>query len=61
MVGSAETDSPSCADPASRSFDRPKSRSFAPDFVNITLPGLRSRWITSWQWAVSSASAISLA
>ena len=35
-------------DSASRSgldwcFERPKSSSFAPSFVNITLPGLRSR------------------
>ena len=28
------------------SFARPKSSSFAPDFVSITLPGLRSRWMT---------------
>ena len=29
---------------AGRSFARPKSSSFAPSLVSITLPGLRSRW-----------------
>src|SRR6202161_3505323 len=35
---------------------KPKSSSFAPAFVSITLPGFRSRWITPWRCAFSSAS-----
>ena len=42
----------------SRSLASPKSRSFTPDFVSITLPGLRSRWTIPRRWALSSASAI---
>ena len=30
--------------PAPTSFARPKSSSFTPDFVSMTLPGFRSRW-----------------
>ena len=37
---------------------RPKSSSFAPLFVSITLPGLRSRWTMPCRCAASSASAI---
>ena len=39
---------------------RPKSRSFTPDFVSITLPGFRSRWTIPCRCALSSASAISI-
>ena len=38
---------------------RPKSSSFAPDFVIMTLPGFRSRWTIPSRCARSSASAIS--
>ena len=38
---------------------RPKSRSFVPDRVSITFPGLRSRWTIPWRCALSNASAIS--
>ena len=37
---------------------RPKSRSFTPDFVSITLPGFRSRCTIPCRCALSSASAI---
>jgi hypothetical protein len=37
---------------------RPKSRSFAPDRVSMTLPGFRSRWTMPCRWAASSADAI---
>ena len=40
-------------------FARPKSRSFTPDFVSITLPGFRSRCTIPCRCAFSSASAIS--
>src|SRR5450759_5130509 len=43
-----------------RALARPKSRSFTPDFVNITLPGFKSRWTIPCRWALSSASAISM-
>jgi len=39
----------------------PKSRSFVPVRVSITLPGFRSRWMTPCRCARSSASAISVA
>ncbi len=39
---------------------RPKSRSFTPDFVIITLPGFRSRCTIPCRCALSSASAISI-
>ena len=42
-------------------FASPKSRSFAPDFVSMMLPGLRSRCTMPARCAVSSASAISIA
>ena len=41
-------------------FARPKSRSFTPDFVSITLPGFKSRWTIPCRCALSSASAISV-
>ena len=41
-------------------FARPKSSSFTPDFVSITLPGFRSRWTIPCRCALSSASAISI-
>ena len=41
-------------------FARPKSRSFTPDFVSMTLPGFRSRWTIPGGCASSSASAISM-
>ena len=43
-----------------RSLARPKSSSFVPDFVIMTLPGFRSRWTMPWRWATLSASAISI-
>ena len=43
------------------SFDKLKSRSFAPLFVSITLPGLRSRCTSPRRCAWSSASASSAA
>jgi hypothetical protein len=45
--------------PGACSLANPKSSSFAPDFVSITLPGLRSRWTIPRRWATSSAPAIS--
>ena len=39
---------------------RPKSSSFAPFFVSITLPGLMSRWMIPRRCAASSADAISI-
>ena len=45
----------------STSFARPKSSSFTPDFVSMTLPGLRSRWMIPLRCAASSAPAISIA
>ena len=44
-----------------RLFARPKSSSFAPDRVSITLPGFRSRWTMPARCARSSASATSTA
>ena len=38
---------------------RPKSSSFAPDFVSMMFEGFKSRWITPVRCAFSSASAIS--
>ena len=40
-------------------FASPKSSSLTPDFVNITLPGFRSRWTIPCRCALSRASAIS--
>ena len=37
---------------APRSFASPKSSSFEPAFVNITLAGLRSRWMMPWRCAL---------
>ena len=45
---------------AAWSFARPKSRSFTPDFVSMTLPGFKSRWTIPCRCALSSASAISM-
>ena len=45
---------------AGRSLASPKSSSFAPDRVSITLPGLRSRCTTPRAWAAPRASAISI-
>lgn len=42
-------------------FARPKSRSFTPDFVSMTLAGFKSRWTIPFRWATSSADAISMA
>ena len=39
---------------------RPKSSSFTPDFVSITLPGFKSRCTIPCRCALSSASAISI-
>ena len=47
--------------PVGFSFANPKSRSFAPAFVSMMLPGFRSRCVTPWRWALSRASAISMA
>ena len=49
----------SAARPVARA--RPKSISFAPLRVSITLPGFRSRWTIPRRCAVSSASAIWIA
>ena len=38
----------------------PKSSSFTPDFVSITLPGFKSLCTIPWRCALSSASAISV-
>ena len=38
----------------------PKSSSFTPDFVSMTLPGFRSRWTMPCRCALSRASAISI-
>jgi len=43
------------------SLAKPKSSSFAPDFVSMILPGFKSRWMTPWRWALSSASEIWMA
>ena len=51
VVGSI--DSPAPRDRvAALAFARPKSRSFAPAFVSITLPGFRSRWTMPCRCAV---------
>ena len=42
-------------------FANPKSNSFVPDFVSMILPGFRSRCVTPLRWALSIASAISMA
>src|SRR5262245_24595647 len=47
--------------PAGCNFARPKSSSFTPLLVSITLPGLRSRCTIPLRWALSSASAIWIA
>ena len=41
-------------------FARPKSSSFTPAFVSMTLPGFRSRCTIPCRCALSSASAISI-
>ncbi len=41
-------------------FARPKSSSFTPDFVSMTLPGFKSRCTIPCRCALSSASAISI-
>ncbi len=46
--------------PAAWNFARPKSSSFTPDFVSMTLPGFRSRCTIPCRCALSSASAISI-
>ena len=46
------------SEPLSPVRARPKSRSFAPERVSITLPGLRSRWTMLRPWAAPRASAI---
>ena len=43
------------------SFAKPKSSNFVPDFVSMTLPGFRSRWVMPLRCALSSASEISIA
>ena len=45
---------------AAVAFARPKSISFAPLFVSMMLPGLRSRWVTPVLCALSSPSQISI-
>ena len=52
---------PAPATAAAFVFARPKSSSFAPDFVSTTLPGFRSRWTMPARCAVSSADATSIA
>ena len=42
-------------------FARPKSSSFAPDFVSMTLAGFRSRWTMPFRCAAASAAQISAA
>lgn len=58
-VGKAE--SPATAPSVPCVFAKPKSRSLAPVFVSMTLPGLRSRWTTPWRCALLRASPISMA
>jgi hypothetical protein len=58
-VGEAVTSSTPPA--GSVTFARPKSSSLAPEGVSITLPGFRSRWMTFFRCALSSASAIWMA
>ena len=48
----------SFAPPSAAVFASPKSSSFAPDFVSMTLPGLRSRWVMPWRCAACRAEAI---
>ena len=45
---------------AALSFAIPKSSSFVPDLVIMTLAGLRSRWTIPFRWAQSRACAISI-
>ena len=42
-------------------FASPRSRGFAPSFVSMMLPGLRSRWTMPARCALSRAAAISTA
>ena len=58
-VGIAESPESTAGVVAPRHLASPKSRSFAPDFVSMTLPGFRSRCTIPWRCALSSASAIS--
>jgi hypothetical protein len=46
-------------DVAAIAFASPKSRSFTPDFVSMTLPGFKSRCTIPCRCALSNASAIS--
>ena len=46
---------------STRLLARPKSSTLTPSLAIITFPGLRSRWITPWPCARSSASAIRMA
>ena len=59
----AMTDAPETgrAPAAASGFARPKSSSFTPVFVSMTLPGFRSRCTIPCRCALSSASAISIA
>jgi NmrA-like family len=57
---SVDADAPGALPDAS-SFARPKSSSFTPDLVSITLPGFRSRCTTPRRCASFNASAISIA
>ena len=50
-----------CGAAGAIAFASPKSSSFTPDFVSITLPGFRSRCTIPCRCALSSASAISIA
>jgi len=59
IVGSC--DSGMTGDTSCFSFAKPKSNSFVPDFVSMTLPGFRSRWVMPVRCALSRASEISIA
>ncbi len=60
-VGSADSTEDVSAETSVRNLASPKSSSFAPDLVSMMLPGFRSRCTTPCRWALSSASAISMA
>ena len=55
-VGKAVTST--AGDAGAIAFASPKSRSFTPDFVTMTLPGFKSRWTIPCRCALSRASAI---
>ena len=57
-VGSAVK--PDVCDAGPMALASPKSRSFTPDFVSMTLPGFRSRCTIPCRCALSRASAISM-